>query len=111
WDTSAAGHVAQGEDYAEAAPRELLEELGLAGGALQPLCELAASADTGHEFVRAYVCLAAHEPVPDPGEIAAAGWWPVAELARWIAREPERFTGTFRLIAACYFATSQGQPA
>ena len=30
WDTSAAGHLASGEDYATAARRELAEELGVA---------------------------------------------------------------------------------
>lgn len=100
WDTSAAGHVDHGEDYHVAAPRELAEELGLHGLVLTPVASLPASADTGFEFVRVYAACANAEPQPDPGEIAEARWCDRDELARWIAREPERFTASFRCIFA-----------
>lgn len=109
WDTSAAGHVACGEDYADAAPRELQEELGLSASALEPLCDIAACADTGHEFVQVYVCEATGEPVPDPGEIAEAQWCEPAMLMDWMAREPQLFTGTFKLIAARYIEVARGR--
>lgn len=102
WDTSAAGHVGHGEDYVSAAMRELAEELGLRKVALASLGAIAASADTGFEFVQVFVVEANDEPVPDPEEIAEARWCGVGELAAWIAREPQLFTASFRHIFASY---------
>ena len=102
WDTSAAGPLGRGEDYDAAAPRELEEELGLAGAALEALFDLPASAATGFEFVRVYHCVTRAEPVPDPVEIAEAAWYEPSALARAIDREPDRFTAAFRAIFARY---------
>jgi isopentenyldiphosphate isomerase len=104
WDTSAAGHVDRGEDYLAAARRELEEELGLTDVDLQALCDLPARPETGEEFVRVYIGRSAREPRPDPREIAAGGWWPVAELTQWLAREPALFTATFKQIYAEFLA-------
>ncbi len=98
WDTSAAGHVDSGEDYLAAAQRELGEELALHDVALRQFCDLPAAPATGHEFVRVYVGYTAGEPRPDPREIAAGGWWSVAEIVPWLAREPAVFTATFKHI-------------
>lgn len=99
WDTSAAGHLQQGEDYAAAAARELHEELGLPPDtALTPLFKLEASAETGREFVWVYRCVATHPVQPDPVEISDGRWCTPAELETWLARAPEEFTGSFRLI-------------
>ncbi len=53
WDSSAAGHVDAGEDYDEAARRELQEELGVSA-ALQRVAKLSASERTGEEFIWLY---------------------------------------------------------
>lgn len=99
WDSSAAGHVTSGEEYAVAAARELEEELSIhADGALEPLFELAAGPLTGQEFIRVYRTTTTQTPRPDPREIAEARWCTTREIARWLAREPGVFTGTFRLI-------------
>ncbi|MEQ8663197.1 MAG: NUDIX domain-containing protein [Gammaproteobacteria bacterium] len=98
WDTSAAGHVDRGEDWAAAARRELAEELALTGVALELLGELSASAATGNEFVRVYRCRSAREPRPDPHEIMDAGWWREAALADWMARRPDDFTAVFHTV-------------
>ena len=98
WDTSAAGHVDRGEDYLDAALRELEEELGLTDVLLQTLCDLPARAETGEEFVRVYVGCTADEPRPDPREIAEGGWWSLADLEQWLNDEPAVFTATFKQI-------------
>lgn len=100
WDTSAAGHVDAGEDYEAAARRELEEELGLTDVTLETLCELPARLETGLEFVRVYRGVTGAEPRPDPREIIEGGWWSPADIEHWLAREPARFTGTFKLIFA-----------
>ena len=53
WDSSAAGHVDAGEDYDEAADRELNEELGVKA-ALTRVTKLPASEQTGQEFIWLY---------------------------------------------------------
>ena len=53
WDSSAAGHVDAGEDYDEAADRELQEELGVTAE-LERVLKLPASERTGHEFIWLY---------------------------------------------------------
>lgn len=100
WDTSAAGHVDRGEDPCAAAVRELAEELALEDVALEPWFALPASVLTGQEFVRVFRGECADEPVPDPGEIAEAGWRDVEALAAEVATRPDAFTGTFRVILA-----------
>lgn len=53
WDSSAAGHVDAGEDYDDAARRELEEELGVSS-TLERIVKLPASERTGHEFIWLY---------------------------------------------------------
>lgn len=53
WDSSAAGHVDAGEEYDEAAARELQEELGVATP-LDRVVKLPASGNTGQEFIWLY---------------------------------------------------------
>ena len=97
WDTSAAGHLASGEDYATAARRELLEELGVAPlGELEFLFKLAASAETGQEFVAVFRTTVPDAVKPDPLEIIDGRWCTRAEIDAWLAASPEEFTGTFK---------------
>ena len=101
WDTSAAGHLASGEDYATAARRELEEELGvLPVGELTFLFKLPASEATGQEFVEIFRAEVTSDVRPDPVEIMDGRWCTTAEVTAWLAQAPAEFTGTFRLIWA-----------
>jgi len=104
WDTSAAGHVDRGEDYLDAALRELHEELGLTDVRLHALCDLPARPETGEEFVRVFVGHTTCEPRPDPREIAQGGWWSQADIGQWLRDEPAVFTATFKQIYAAFQA-------
>ncbi len=53
WDSSAAGHVAAGEEYDATAGRELREELGVTAN-LTRVAHLNASERTGYEFIWLY---------------------------------------------------------
>src|SRR5207249_743386 len=53
WDSSAAGHVNAGEEYDQAAARELTEELGIQIP-LEKVAKLTASERTDSEFVSLY---------------------------------------------------------
>jgi len=94
WDSSAAGHVNAGEDYAATAPREVAEELGVAAE-VEEIAALPASAGTGWEFVRLY--RARHEGpfrLP-PGEIESGAFFTLAQIARWSAARPQDFAPGF----------------
>lgn len=99
WDSSCSGHVGQGETYADAAVRELAEELGIATDPPpREIIAIRASEESGHEFVRVYT--ASHEgPVhPDPVEISEGRWLAPAEVDRWVTAKPDGFSPGFRLV-------------
>lgn len=94
WDSSAAGHVNSGQDYASTAEREIVEELGVSA----PLTEIGhikACEGTGWEFVRVY--RAEHEGpfVLHPAEIESGEWFTIPQLEDWIAKRPEDFATGF----------------
>lgn len=100
WDSSAAGHLDAGEEYADAARRELQEELGLTGE-VEEIARLPASAQTGHEFVRLYRA-EAHGKIRWPAsEIEFGQFFPLRVIAHWIEARPGDFAGGF---LACWDA-------
>jgi 16S rRNA (adenine1518-N6/adenine1519-N6)-dimethyltransferase len=99
WDSSSAGHLASGEDYATGAARELGEELGWsAADPLRPLFKIAACAETGQEFVWVYQCEGEGPFTLQPDEIERGDWFTPAEVNDLLARDPARFAPSFALI-------------
>ena len=94
WDSSAAGHVNAGDDYAATAPRELREELGV-DAEVEEIASLPACAETGWEFVRLY--RARHEGpfrLP-PAEIESGAFFTRGQIERWVAARPQDFAPGF----------------
>ncbi|MFL6583601.1 MAG: 16S rRNA (adenine(1518)-N(6)/adenine(1519)-N(6))-dimethyltransferase RsmA [Chthoniobacterales bacterium] len=94
WDSSAAGHVAAGEKYGDAARRELLEELGVEAE-LEQVAKLPASEQTGQEFICIY--RGTHE---GPFELAAreiefGDFFAVNVVSAWIDARPYDFAPGF----------------
>ena len=94
WDSSAAGHVDAGEEYDQAAHRELREELGISAK-LKRMGKLEASERTGQEFIWLY--RADHEgPFRlAPAEIDYGGFFPTHLVAAWIRARPQEFAPGF----------------
>src|SRR6266850_7984699 len=83
WDSSAAGHVNAGEEYDQAAARELREELGIQIP-LENIAKLTASERTDCEFVSLYCGSYDGELRPNPSEIEAGRFFPLTIVDEWI---------------------------
>jgi 16S rRNA (adenine1518-N6/adenine1519-N6)-dimethyltransferase len=107
WDSSAAGHVNAGHDYAETAARELQEELGVSAPVTE-IGRIAACESTGWEFVRLY--RAGHEgPLAlAPAEIETGGWFTEAQIEEWTAARPGDFAPGFLECWRVYRAQGNG---
>jgi len=90
WDSSAAGHVGAGDDYAATAEREIEEELGVKVPLL-PVGRVEACLETGMEFVEIFHGRHDGPFEPDPEEVAALRFFDRATLEDWIRRRPEDF--------------------
>jgi isopentenyl-diphosphate delta-isomerase type 1 len=93
-DSSAAGHVNPGEPYADAARRELLEELGVQCDLVEalrvPACEL-----MDNEHVVLYTATTDATPTPDPEEIQWGGFVGQQELTRLMTQMADDFVPGF----------------
>ena len=94
WDSSAAGHVDAGEEYDEAARRELREELGV-DAELHRVAKLDATERTGEEFI--WVYRGEHDGpfTLAPDEIELGAFFAPEIVAEWISARPEDFAPGF----------------
>ncbi len=98
YDSSAAGHLSVGEEYAECAGRELEEELGIGDVPLVEVAHFKACQDTGWEHVSLYLC---HTDAPvsiNQAEVAEGGFYTLEEVVARVEENPSTFTAPFRLI-------------
>ncbi len=97
WGTSAAGHLDAGESYAEAARRELEEELGVEDAPIQLAGKLSPSEGNGNEFIEVYFGLHPGGSVRFPcSEVEAGIWIGEEDLIPWLQKRPQDFSGSFR---------------
>jgi len=97
WDSSCSGHVDSGEDFDQAARRELGEELGITEPVeLVRLFKHMACTETGQEFVWVYRINYDGPLHPDPGELDGGEWLEPAAIDRLIAEAPESVSLSFR---------------
>jgi isopentenyl-diphosphate delta-isomerase type 1 len=96
WVSSCSGHVDSGEDYDQAAPRELAEEIGLhASDGLERVFKDAPCKQTGYEFVWVYRCHAEGPFKLDPTEVSEGQWIEIKHLNNWIKERPRDFAWSF----------------
>ncbi|MDC0948765.1 NUDIX domain-containing protein [Gammaproteobacteria bacterium] len=97
-DSSAAGHVAAGESYIDAARRELNEELGVLANGLLPLVLLPAEVATGNEFCLVLRVDSDASLVPCEREILALETIPARLLPQRIVSNADDFSPTLKRI-------------
>jgi len=109
WDHSAAGHVDEGDEYEDAAKREMQEEIGIAG---VPLEEIASYPTNGtykgrilHRFNKLYK---AHVPrnsniVTQEDEVGEVRWFTPQELHNLVRNHAEQCTPDLVQVAMEYF--------
>jgi isopentenyldiphosphate isomerase len=110
WDSSASGHVESGESYQEAAGRELEEEIGVKASP-EPVLSVRASEQTGMEHSMLFQVRRRRTdpgPTPNPREILEGRFFDVEEIEAGIAKEPETFSPSFRLLYRLYRGETGG---
>ena len=96
WVSSCSGHVDSGENYDQAARRELGEEIGLFDPVdFERVFKEAACRATGYEFVWVYRCKCEGPFVLDPEEISEGKWVETEALEEWIKERPRDFAWSF----------------
>ncbi|MGE5195221.1 MAG: NUDIX hydrolase [Deltaproteobacteria bacterium] len=101
YTSSASGHLSAGESYEMAAPRELQEELGLAGE-LEWLAKFPAGPQTSQEHTVLYRTTTDALPRIDPREIDAVTFHPVEEISAMIGRQAQLFSPCFVTLFEWY---------
>jgi 16S rRNA (adenine1518-N6/adenine1519-N6)-dimethyltransferase len=96
WDSSAAGHLDSGESYAEAAVREIREELGVVTAASERVLKIPAGPETDHEFVELHAIRHDGAVRWPPEEVRTGQWFAPALVSDWIAARPQDFARGFR---------------
>jgi isopentenyldiphosphate isomerase len=106
WDTSAAGHVDEGEDYYPCALREAEEELGIAiEDSIRALFKLSPTPQLGMEFIQVYQCLHDGPFQLAELEIDEGRWINQTEISQRVANNDATLTETFKIIWQHYQAS------
>lgn len=110
WDSSASGHVDQGENYDDCAVRELREELGIVlPEPLKKLFKIDACPETGQEFVWVYQCESDGPFNLAVEEIECGDWFTPIHITKWIEERRDDFAGAFPLIWQLLAGKKDGQ--
>lgn len=99
--SSASGHLGAGENYLDAAIREMQEEIGLTGE-LEFLERFPATFETAFEHTVLYRLITDEIPSPDPAEILRMETVSLAEAERQLAEDPEDFSSPLRVLLTWY---------
>ncbi len=105
WDSSASGHLDSGENYEDAARRELEEEVGIGGVTVERVAKIGPAAETDWEFIEIYRVDYRGKMRLCADEVEYGASFPVDEIDRWVAARPEDFAPGF---LACWRVFREG---
>ena len=107
WANTCCTHPHWGESAIDCATRRLTEELGLTGLTLTPVGQVEYRAEVGnglieHELVDIFTAEAplTVQITPNPAEVMATQWLPLATLTAQTITDPARFTPWLRIYIA-----------
>ncbi len=101
WDSSVSGHLDAGEDYPDAAIRELGEEIGIYDAtpeALEHVLSVKPTERTGWEHVRLFSTRHTGAVKFPAAEIESMMPFPVNEIRAWTENRPDDFSPAFLLL-------------
>jgi len=101
WDSSVSGHLDAGEGYADAAVREMGEELGitdLSAEDLEHVVVVEPSENTGWEHVHLFVTRHSGGITYPAAEIDSVMPFPIDEIQKWAAASPGDFSPAFLVM-------------
>ncbi len=111
WANTCCTHPKWGEAAEDCAQRRLNEELGITGLNLEHRDQLTYRANVGnglieHERVDIFLSRVDSRIAcdPNPEEVMATDWVDMVELAKWVEREPDRFTPWLQIYLRDYEA-------
>ena len=106
WDQSAGGHVDAGEEYDQAAYRELKEELGVENLELKSIDKFYTDGKTDNKIIRrfnmVYKTTYSGEFKLQKDEVSEVKWVSKDDLLDQISKNPEKFTHGLRTIIEKY---------
>ncbi len=106
WDSSASGHVREGETYADAARRELFEELGVEA-IPDFIGKLDACPETENEFTAVYALIFEGPFAPNPDEIDEARFFPIHQIHIETRKKAGRYTPSFMKVFRFWASAEQ----
>lgn len=99
WDSSVAGHVDSGEEYAQCAHREIYEEIGIRlVSTPEPLLKVSACPVTGMEFVQVYRVVHEGPFYLNSEEIDEGRWIFIEEMNERVRDDDMNLTECFKFI-------------
>jgi isopentenyldiphosphate isomerase len=109
WDSSAGGHVDEGEDYAAAAKRELFEEICITPQELVKLYYITERAQTKHAFYTIYATRHNGPFKVDPLEVDNVQWFSKKDLDDLMANHPQEVKSFLAWLYQKYLKNSYDQ--
>jgi isopentenyldiphosphate isomerase len=113
WNDSSSGHVDEGESYETAALRELEEEAGVSGVALNAVAKFKISEKDEPDKIKNrfhMIYTGKYDGLLrlNPLEVAEARWISPADLRSWIGTAPAEFTEGFKLAFDVFYSQAPG---
>jgi 16S rRNA (adenine1518-N6/adenine1519-N6)-dimethyltransferase len=108
WDSSAAGHLDSGEEYATAAVRELREELGIEVERTEKVLKIEAGPGTDNEFVELHQVSYQGSVRWAADEVHTGAWFAPEMVTEWVKERPRDFARGFVTCWQRWLASREG---